>query len=227
LGPLAPAALEGNSRKTGRGRESAPGPLALAGLRPASLAAPNAHPKTRRQRIRSRAPGAGVRQNDGQSERFRRVLAFRPVERGANFGNAGALRKCRGEIRVFGEPSEVFCVGEAVGVAEKRVAGLGSGLAARAVASGARGQTPPSTSALLVESCGDSGRDGGVSPRAERASAGGNPGFGRAFGGVLRRGGGGGCGETCGRARLGPCGPSCRFRREGRSGFGTARRRNA
>jgi hypothetical protein len=86
--------------KNGAQAKTVPGPLALAGLRPASLAAPNAHPKTRRQRIRSRAPGAGVRQNDGQSERFRRVLAFGPVERGPNFGNAGAFASARGKSRL-------------------------------------------------------------------------------------------------------------------------------
>jgi len=67
----------------------------------------------------------------------------------------------------------VVCVGEAGIVAEARVAGLGSGLAARAVASGARGQTPPSTGGLVVESCSDSGRDGGVSPRTCAQAGGG------------------------------------------------------
>jgi len=164
-----------------------------------------------------------------------------------------------------------------------------------------RGQTPPSTGGLVVESCGNSGREGGVSPQAcVRASARGKAGFGdrslweclnerakmgageiragtarsrgpaarfargsegagqppalaaqaRCFargsegvaaraaatgsekapaqaqgesrfwascGGGVRRGGGEGCGGAGGRARLGPGGPSCRFRRRGQT----------
>jgi hypothetical protein len=62
---------------------------------------------------------------------------------GARLGAESSARE-RGEVlgeaqgeTGFGEAGEVVCVGEAVGVGEGRVAGLGSGLAARAVASGA------------------------------------------------------------------------------------------
>jgi len=69
-----------------RGGNRSLGPLALAGLRPASLAALKAD-RCVLKRVQSRERSAGVRQNDGQSERFHRVPAWQRAEAGRKCGN--------------------------------------------------------------------------------------------------------------------------------------------
>ena len=102
-GPLALAALGGKSKKTGRGRESAPEPLALAGLRPAPLAAPNVLRSRLRRRIRTGGGnGFGERTcavaggNRGLEPRALAALEGKNKNRGRRGGMRAGTARSRG-----------------------------------------------------------------------------------------------------------------------------------